>query len=78
METSELQQLQREVQELRSEVRHMRRILEAFVTVAALGIVVLFPTLAGVAVGIGALVLFGFVVSPYRRLIFESLSRRRN
>lgn len=63
----------REIQELRAEVRRLRRTLEAGLVVIGLAAVVIFPQLLLFALGIAALLLFAFLVSPVRRLIFDYL-----
>ncbi len=68
----------REVQELRSEVRRLRRTVEAGFLVAGLAVAVIFPQLLMLALVIGVLVLFAFLVSPVRRMIFTSIFQKRH
>jgi hypothetical protein len=70
--------VKREVQELRAEVRRLRRTVEAGFAVAGLAVVVIFPQLLMLALVIGVLVLFAFLVSPVRRLIFTSIFAKRD
>lgn len=70
--------LQREVQELKAEVRRLRRMIEGGFIVIGLAAVVIFPQLLMLALGIAGLVLFAFLVSPVRRLIFSSMFHRRD
>ena len=65
--------LKREVQELRAEVRRLRRTVEAGFIVAGLVVVVIFPRLLILALVIGVFVLFAFLVSPVRRMIFSTV-----
>jgi hypothetical protein len=69
--------LEREVSELRAEVRRLRRAIQGMVLIVCLGLVLLFPNLLDVGVFLGALILFGFLVSRQRRLIFRSLFTKR-
>jgi hypothetical protein len=70
--------VKREVQELRAEVRRLRRTIEGGFVVIGLAAVVLFPQLLMLALVIGVLVLFAFLVSPQRRMIFKSIFRKRD
>ena len=77
MNDSEIQKLLREVRELRAEVRRTRHLVEGAVGIVALGLVLLFPQLLVVGLALGAFILFGFLVSPFRRAIFSSIFRKR-
>ena len=70
--------VKREVQELRAEVRRLRRTVETGFIVAGLAAVVIFPQLLMLAVVICVLVLFAFLVSPMRRMIFISIFHNRD
>jgi hypothetical protein len=70
-------ELEREVAELRAEVRRLRFLVEGGVLIVGIGLVVLFPSLLVAGIALGAFVLFGFLVSRQRRLIFQSLFTRR-
>jgi hypothetical protein len=76
MEHSDIQQLQREVRELRAEVRRMKHFIEGAVLIGTIGVVALFPSLLLVAIALVVLILFGFLVSPLRRTIFQSLFQK--
>ncbi len=69
--------LEQEVSELRAEVRRLRLLVEGGVLIVGIGLVVLFPTLLVAGISLGVLILFGFLVSRQRRLIFRSLFTRR-
>lgn len=71
-------QLQRDVQELRAEVRRLRYLIEGAILVASIGLVVLFPNLLVIGISLGMFILFGFVVSRQRRMIFHSLFQKRD
>jgi uncharacterized iron-regulated membrane protein len=77
MDDSDFKKLQREVQELRAEIRRTRHLTEGAVAIMAIGLGVLFPQLLVVALAMGALILFGILVSPLRRTIFKSLFQKR-
>lgn len=51
--------------------------MEGTVVIVAVGLVALFPNLLVVAVALSVCVLFGFLVSPLRRTIFQSLVQSR-
>ena len=70
--------VKREVQELRAEVRRLRRAVEAGFVVIGLAAIVVFPQLLMLAVVIGAFVLFAFLVSPVRGMIFTSIFHKRD
>jgi hypothetical protein len=69
--------LEREVSELRAEVRRLRLLVEGIVLIVGIGLVVLFPTLLVAGISLGVLILFGFLVSRQRRMIFRSLFQKR-
>ena len=69
--------LEREVAELRAEVRRLRLLVEGGVLIVGIGLVILFPGLLSVGISLGVLILFGLLVSRQRRLIFHSLFARR-
>ena len=70
--------LEREVQELRAEVRRLRRLLEGVCILIGLAVVILFPQLALVIGSLAVLILFAFLVSPVRGLIFSSIFHRQS
>jgi hypothetical protein len=70
--------LQREIQELKAEVRRLRRTIEGGFVAVILVIAMLFPQILVLAACLGVLILFGFLVSPYRQMIFSSFSRKRD
>jgi hypothetical protein len=70
-------QLQREIQELRTEVRRLRHLIEGAILIISIGLVVLIPNLLIMGISLGVLILFGFLVSRQRRLIFQSLFQKR-
>jgi hypothetical protein len=65
-----------EVQELRAEVRRLRRLVEVGLVIGALAAMLIFPHLVMLALAIGVLVLFAFQVSPVRNLIFSFIFRK--
>ena len=69
--------LEREVAELRTEVRRLRFLVEGGVLIVGIGLVVLFPSLLIAGISLGVLITFGFLVSRQRRLIFRSLFQKR-
>ena len=71
-------QLQREVQELRAEVRRLRYLVEGAILIISIGLVVLIPNLLIVGISLGVLILFGFLVSRQRGMIFQSLFQKRD
>ena len=71
------ERLQREVLELRSGVKRLRRCMEGVITVAFFGLMVIIPNLWRLCVILGVVILFGFLVSRQRRLIFEYLFQAR-
>jgi hypothetical protein len=71
-------QLQREVQELRAEVRRLRYLIEGAILIVSIGLVLLIPDLLVVGISLGVLILFGFLVSRQRRMIFTSLFHKRD
>jgi len=70
--------LQHEVQELRAEVRRMKRTVEGVFVAVVVAIAVIFPQLLVLAACIGVLILFAFLVSPVRRMIFTSIFQKRD
>lgn len=70
--------VKREVQELKAEVRRLRRTVEIGFAIAGLAVVVIFPQLLMLALVIGVFVLFAFLVSPVRRMIFTSIFHKRD
>jgi predicted membrane channel-forming protein YqfA (hemolysin III family) len=70
--------LQREVQELRSEVRRLKRMIEGGFVAVVVAVMLIFPQLLVSAVCVGVLILFAFLVSPVRRMIFSSIFHKRN
>ena len=71
-------QLQREVRELRAEVRRLRYLVEGAILIISIGLVVLIPNLLIVGISLGVLILFGFLVSRQRGMIFTSLFHKRD
>jgi multisubunit Na+/H+ antiporter MnhG subunit len=69
--------LKREVQELKAEVRHLRRLVETGLVVFGVAIIYFTPQLALAAAGLGVMILFAFLVSPVRKLIFQYLFHDR-
>jgi hypothetical protein len=70
--------LHREISELKSEVRRLRHLVEGSIVIVASGLVFLFPNLLVIGASLGVLILFGFLVSRQRLLIFKSLIRKRS
>ena len=70
--------LQREVRELKAEVKHLRRLVEGAIVVIGLGAVIVFPQLAVAALGLVVGIFFVFLVSPVRRLIFSYIFGKRD
>jgi len=70
--------VKREIQELRAEVRRLRRTVEAGFVVLGLAAVMIFPQLLTLVIAIGVLVLFAFLVSPVRGMIFKSIFHKRD
>ena len=71
-------QLQQEIQELRAEVCRLRHLIEGAILIVSIGLVALFPNLLVIGISLGVLILFGFVVSRQRRMIFQSLFQKRD
>jgi len=65
--------MKREIEELRAEVRRLRLTVEAGLVIAGLAAVIVFPQLLRLALVIGVLVIFAFLVSPLRRMILTSI-----
>ena len=70
--------LQREVRELKAEVRRLRRLIEGALVVVGLGVVIIFPQLAAFALGLAVICFLAFLVSPVRRLIFSYIFGKRD
>ena len=70
--------LQREVRELKSEVRRLRRLIEGAFVIVGLGVVIVFPQLAVYALGLVVPIFLAFLVSPVRGLIFSYLFGKQN
>ena len=70
--------LEREVQELRAEVRRLRRLIEGIVIVLGLAAMLIFPQIAIWPLGVACLSFFAFLVSPVRSMIFSSIFRKRD
>ena len=71
-------QLRQDIQELRAEVRRLRLLIEGIVLIIGVGLVLLIPNLLVLGISLVGLILFGFLVSRQRRLIFHSLFQRRD
>ena len=71
-------QLQREVRESRAEVRRLRYLVEGAILIISIGLVVLIPNLLIVGISLGVLILFGFLVSRQRAMIFTSIFHKRD
>jgi len=69
--------LQREVQELKTEVRRLRRLIEGAFAVVGVATVAMFPQILVYVLSIAGLCLFAFLVSPVRRMIFSSILHKR-
>lgn len=70
--------LQRQVQELKAEVKRLKRMIEGTFVIIGLGVVIIFPQLAVLALFVAVLCLFAFLVSPVRRLIFSYIFGKRD
>ena len=70
--------VKREVQELRAEVRRLRRTVEAGFIIAGLAAIVVFPQLLALALVVPAAVLIALLVSRQRRMIFTSIFHKRD
>jgi hypothetical protein len=70
--------LEREVQELRAEVRRLRRMMEGGFVAAGLAVAIIFPQLAWLVLAVAVLIFFAFLVSPVRRMIFSSIFHKRD
>ena len=68
--------VKREVQELRAEVRRLRRTLEGGFVVIGLAVIVVFPQLLLFAVAVAVITFLAFLVSPVRHLIFDHIFHR--
>lgn len=69
--------LEQEVAMLRAEVRRLRRLLEGAVLMVGVGLMILFPGLLTIGISLAVMILFGFVVSPHRRMILRPLLNRK-
>ena len=70
--------LQREVRELKAEVRRLRRFIIGGFAVAGLFVVIIFPELLMFALEVAVCCFFAFLVSPVRRMIFSYLFGKRD
>ena len=70
--------LQREVKELKVEVRRLRHTVEGALVVVGLIAILIFPQLLIWAAALAVLILFGFLVSPKRRMIFSYFFHKRD
>ena len=70
-------QLQRDIQELKAEVRRLRHLIDGAILIVSIGLVMLIPNLLIVGISLGVLIIFGFLVSRQRRMIFRSLFQKR-
>ena len=70
--------LQREVQELKAEVRRLRRTVEGGFVVIGLAAVVICPQLLMFALIIPAAILLTLLVSPARRYVVTYLSHKQD
>jgi hypothetical protein len=70
--------LQREVQELKAEVRRLRRTVEGGFVVIGLAVVVICPQLLMFALIIPAAILLTLLVSPARRYVVMYLSHKQD
>lgn len=69
--------LQQEVRELKAEVRRLKHTVGGAFIVAGLVAVMICPQLLGLVAAIAVLILFAFLVSPVRRMIFSSIFHER-
>lgn len=69
--------LQREVQELKTEARRLRRIIQGAVTVLAVAAILIFPQLLVLA-AVAAIGFFGFLASSLGRKTFPYSFHRKN
>lgn len=70
--------LEQEVNELKAEVRRLRRAAEAAVVIIALAVVYVFPQLALGVLGVAIASLAALLVSPVRHLVFPSIFKDRS
>jgi hypothetical protein len=68
--------LRQEFQELKAEVRRLKRIIEGGIIIFCLILLILFPQLLIYVFSTAGLVLFGCLVSPVRGMIFSYLFKR--
>jgi hypothetical protein len=71
-------QLQQDIRELKAEVRRLRLLIEGVVLIIGIGLVLLIPNLLVMGISLAGLILFGFLVSRQRKLIFRSLCQGRD
>ena len=70
-------QMKREVQELRAEVRRLRRTVEAGIVLVGLAAVVIFPPLLMLVLVIRVFVPLALLVSRQRGMIFTAIFEKR-
>jgi len=70
--------LQREIRELKAEVRRLKYVVEGGCVVIGLVAAIVFPQVLLIAAGIAAAILFACLISPVRRLIFSSFFTKRD
>ena len=68
--------LRREVKELKAEVRRLRRMVEAGFVLLGIAVAIFFPGLLLIVLAVAMMILFAFLVSPVRGLIFSSLLQK--
>lgn len=66
-----------EINNLKAEVRRLRRIIQYGVTTIALAVLLAFPQLFRLAFIVGLLILFALLISPVRHLIFPKLFKKK-
>lgn len=72
------EKLREEVQELRVEVRRLKRFIECVFLAGLLGVGLIAPQLFFILLVAGGLAFIGLLFSPARRLVFPSLFKNRN
>lgn len=70
--------LEKEVHELKAEVKRLRRMIEGAYVVIGLAAVIIFPQFLWYVVGIVGAIFFACLVSPVRHLIFSSVFQKRD
>ena len=70
-------ELKQEVQELRAEIRRLRRTVEAGIVLVGLAAVVIFPQLLMLVLVIGVFVPVALLVSRQRGMIFTAIFEKR-